>query len=539
VHDGHTEPIPRVTDRTRREMDEGDEDGQNYRDVHDGGRGRDWDQRTGRDPRESTEEHVGRSRHDREGERAGRDLRDNRDERTDQRDSGDERFGSGRRGKDPRDAEGERSGRGRRGSNDPRAAEDERPLPAGHGHGHSPPPPASSRVRTLLTVLLVPFALAAVVGTVLLFPFGAHADAKKPAGTPVEGEVTAAQTGPCSGQVQVGDQPGGDDCLIVTVRMTDGDAPGTQVREVVPLEPSTPRFAVGDEVVLAYGGGNPTDGGSYQLVDFQRDVPLLLLAALFAIVVLVLGRWQGLKALLALGLSFAVLALFILPAIIAGENPLLVAIFGAGLIMFAVLYLTHGLTARTSTAVLGTMVSLTMIGVLGAAWAGFAKLTGLDDDTSTLVGLLNTPLDTRGLLLAGVVIGALGVLDDVTVTQTSAVWELRAANPAMGRLELYTAALRIGRDHVASAVNTLVMAYAGAALPLLLYSSIAGVGLGNILSSQVIAQEIVRTLVGSIGLVAAVPITTFLAAAVATTETVPVPEKKGRRPVSRDSQRTV
>jgi uncharacterized membrane protein len=104
--------------------------------------------------------------------------------------------------------------------------------------------------------------------------------------------------------------------------------------------------------VLAYGDGNPTDGGSYQLVDFQRDVPLALLAVLFAIVVLVLGRWQGLKALLALGLSFAVLAFFILPAIIAGENPLLVAIFGAGLIMFAVLYITHGFTARTSTAVL-------------------------------------------------------------------------------------------------------------------------------------------------------------------------------------------
>ncbi len=411
---------------------------------------------------------------------------------------------------------------------------DEPPVRTGHHHDHAPPPPASNRVRTLLTVLLVPFALAAVVGTVLLFPFGAHADAKKPAGTPVHGVVTGAQTGPCSGRVQVGDQPGSDDCLVVAVRMSDGEAPNQQVRTVVPLEPSTPRFAVDDEVVLAYGGGDPADGGSYQLVDFQRDLPLALLAGLFAIVVLVLGRWQGLKALLALGLSFAVLALFILPAITAGENPLLVAICGAGLIMFAVLYLTHGFTARTSTAALGTMVSLALIGVLGALWAPFAKLTGLDDDTSTLIGLLNTPIDTRGLLLAGVVIGALGVLDDVTVTQTSAVWELRAANPALSRLELYTAALRIGRDHVASAVNTLVMAYAGAALPLLLYSSISGIGLGNILSSQVIAQEIVRTLVGSIGLVAAVPITTFLAAAVAATETVPA----RRQTVSRGSPRT-
>ena len=384
-------------------------------------------------------------------------------------------------------------------------------------------------MRTLLTVLLIPFALAAVVGTIWLFPFGGAPDTKAAVGEPVRGEVTGAQAGSCNGDVQVGAQPGGSQCLVVTVRMSDGKAPNKEVRTVAPLEPSSPRFAVGDKVVLSYGGGNPTDGQSYQLVDFQRDVPLALLAALFAIVVLVLGRWQGLKALLALGVSFAVLMLFVLPAIIAGENPLLVAIFGAGVIMFAVLYLTHGLTARTSTAVLGTMVSLAMIGVLGALWAAFAKLTGLDEETATLVGVLNNPIDTRGLLLAGVVIGALGVLDDVTVTQTSAVWELRAANPALTRLELYAAALRIGRDHVASAVNTLVMAYAGAALPLLLYSSISGVGLGNILTSQSIAQELVRTLVGSIGLVAAVPITTFLAAAVAATEPVPDPAKPRRR----------
>jgi uncharacterized membrane protein len=139
------------------------------------------------------------------------------------------------------------------------------------------------------------------------------------------------------------------------------------------------------------------------------------------------------------------------------------------------------------------------------------------------------------------VIGALGVLDDVTVTQTSAVWELRAANPSLTRAQLYAAALRIGRDHVASAVNTLVMAYAGAALPLLLYSSISGVGIGNILTSQSIAQEIVRTLVGSIGIVAAVPVTTALAAAVAAQEKPPVveeptPAPKKPRPASSGSK---
>jgi uncharacterized membrane protein len=417
-------------------------------------------------------------------------------------------------------------------------------LPVGHGHGHGPTEPASSRVRTIIAILLIPFALAAAVGVVLLYPFGDHPTTKSGAGTPVNGVVTAAEAGACNGDVQVGDQGGGGKCLVVRVRMTDGDAPDQEIRTVVPLEPSTPRFAVDDKVVLAYAGGNPADGASYQLVDFQRDVPLVLLAVLFAIAVLVLGRWQGLKALAALVISFVVLVFFVLPAILAGENPLMVAVVGAGVIMFVVLYLTHGLTARTSTAVLGTMVSLTLIGLLGVLWAGFANLTGIDEDTSTLIGLLNRPIDTRGLLLAGVVIGALGVLDDVTVTQTSAVWELRAANPSLTRRQLYAAALRIGRDHVASAMNTLVMAYAGAALPLLMYSSISGVGIGNILTSQSIAQEIVRTLVGSIGIVAAVPVTTLLATAVAAEERPAVeetvPRKKGdgeRRAVDRDRVR--
>lgn len=443
--------------------------------------------------------------------------------------------GGGRRARHGRDEPDERVPTGRDSDKHRDKREDDHvDLPAGHGHGHTPAPAASRRVRTIIAALLIPFAVAAAVGAVLLYPFGDSTKVDAGGGTPVDGVVTAAATGACNGDIQ-----GGGKCLVVTVRMTEGAAPDTEIRTVVPLEPSTPRFAVDDKVVLAYSGGDPRDGQSYQLVDFQRDVPLALLAALFAVVVLVLGRWQGLKALGALVISFLVLVLFVLPAIIAGESPLLVGIVGAGVIMFVVLYLTHGLSARTSTAVLGTMVSLTLIGVLGALWAAFGKLTGLDEDTATLVGLLNRPIDTRGLLLAGVVIGALGVLDDVTVTQTSAVWELRAANPALTRRQLYAAALRIGRDHVASAVNTLVMAYAGAALPLLLYSSVSGVGIGNILTSQSVAQEIVRTLVGSVGIVAAVPVTTALAAAVAAQERpVAVPERTPQRRPAKDGGRT-
>ena len=402
----------------------------------------------------------------------------------------------------------------------------------GHGHNHGPATPASRRVRLLLIWLLAPVALATVVGAFLLYPWGTPAvTSVSNQGTPVHGTIGGTFTGPClsQGQVQVGDQPPPDDkpCLTADVKMTDGPADGKVLRFIVPIEPSTPRYTVGDKVVLSYNGGNAQDTNSFQIVDFQRGLPLAVLAALFAIAVIVLGRWQGVAALVALGLSFVVIALFVLPAILAGENPLLVAIVGAGLIMFIALYLTHGLSARTSVAVLGTMVSLALIGVLSAIFSAASSLTGLDDSTSNLIGSLGHGIDARGLLLAGVVIGALGVLDDVTVTQTSSVWELRRANPSLGWRELYSAGLRIGRDHVGSAVNTLVMAYAGAALPILLYSSISGVGLGAILGSEEPAQEIIRTLAGSVGIVAAVPVTTILAALIASREPAPAPLTSG------------
>jgi uncharacterized membrane protein len=397
----------------------------------------------------------------------------------------------------------------------------------GHGHHHGPAEPASTRVRRLLTALLIPFALASVVGVVLLYPF--HGTPEPAAQvTAVAGEVTSVAAGACQdGDVQVGT---GGPCMVTTVRLTDGPAAGKEITKREPDEPSTTRYTVGDKVVLAFGGGNPTDNNAYRISDHQRGLPLAVLALLFALAVLALGRYRGLAALVALGLSFVVLLMFVLPAILAGENPLLVAVAGAGLIMFIALYVTHGFSARTSTAVLGTMISLVVIGGLGALFTAVTKLTGLDEDTAQLLGSLGHGLDTRGLLLAGLVIGALGVLDDVTVTQASAVWELRRANPSLTRRELYAAGLRIGRDHVGSAVNTLVMAYAGAALPVLLFSYLSGAGLGTVLGSQSIAQEIVRTLVGSIGLVACVPVTTLVAALVASREPIPTTPRTSSQP---------
>ncbi|GAA3859176.1 hypothetical protein GCM10022243_26220 [Saccharothrix violaceirubra] len=393
----------------------------------------------------------------------------------------------------------------------------------GHGHGHGPVGPSSAPVRRLLLVLLVPLVLATVVGALVLYPWGHEQKTGADVGltqTPVLGEVTAVARGGCG--------PGGQDtgCVLVTVRMTDGAAAGRDVRVPVPDQPTSPTFEVGDEIVLSFAGGDPAESTSYQLADFQRGTPMLVLAVLFAAAVLLLGRRQGLAALGSLVVSLLLIALFVLPAILAGESPVAVAVVGAGLIMFVVLYLTHGISARTTTAVLGTLTSLVLIGVLGVAFSAFSRLTGLDQDSANLIAVLGHGIDARGLLLAGTIIGALGVLDDVTVTQTSAVWELRRANPALGFRELYAAGSRIGRDHLSSVVNTLVMAYAGAALPLLLTFALSGRTLAEILTTQQVAQEVVRTLVGSIGLVAAVPITTALAAWVAGREAVEEPVRK-------------
>jgi uncharacterized membrane protein len=426
-------------------------------------------------------------------------------------------YGGGRRGarRDARARGPRRRGveTGRGGADDGHDEELEVGPGTGHGHGHSPAAPAGHRVRLLLAALLGPCALAALVGLVLLRPTGGPPPTAEPvAQQPVRGQVIATEADDCT------EGDGKKACTAVTVHLTDGPRAGNDLVQVVPREPGTPVFAVDDPVVVSWSGGDPDDPTSYQLVDFQRGASLGWLAALFAAAVIVLGRWRGLASLAALGVGFVVLLEFVLPAILSGRNPLAVAVVGAGVIMFAVLYLTHGLSARTSTAVLGTLVSLALIGVLGAAFSAASRLTGLDDQTNALITSLGTGVDARGLLLAGMVIGALGVLDDVTVTQTSAVWELHAANPRLGATGLFRAATRIGRDHVASAVNTLVLAYAGAALPLLLVFQLSGRSLLDVMTSQDIASEIVRTLVGSIGLVASVPVTTAVAALVASRE---------------------
>ncbi|HTE71915.1 MAG TPA: YibE/F family protein [Actinomycetes bacterium] len=266
----------------------------------------------------------------------------------------------------------------------------------------------------------------------------------------------------------------------------------------------------------------------YQVVDQQRGTQLSVICAAFALAIVAFGRWRGLAALAGLAITFAVLLRFVVPAILDGKPPLLVAVVGSAFIMLTVLYLTHGVTRSTTVAVLGTLASLALTGVLAAAAVKATSLTGVADEATAYVGEVYS-IDTRGLLLAGIIIGALGVLDDVTVTQTATVDELARANPSYPPSKLYRGAIRVGRAHIASVVNTIVLAYAGASLPLLVLILAGSESLGRTLSDQLIAQEIVRSAVGTLGLIAAVPITTGLAALAAgrARARTPAPEVPG------------
>jgi uncharacterized membrane protein len=276
------------------------------------------------------------------------------------------------------------------------------------------------------------------------------------------------------------------------------------------------KLDAGDRVVLNDAGDQVPGEARYSFADYQRTTPLLLLALLFAVAVVALGRLRGLLALAGLALSLLVLVAFVLPALLRGTSPVAVALTGASLIALIALYLAHGVNEHTTVALLGTMASLAITATLGTLFASGAHLTGLANEESINLLAFAPSLDFRGLFLAAVIIGSLGVLDDVTITQVSAIGELRAVDPSLSAAELYRAGVRIGRDHIASTVNTLVLAYAAAALPLLLLFTQSGLGFSGILTSETVAVEVVQTLVGSIGLVASVPITTALAAYVTT-----------------------
>lgn len=375
-------------------------------------------------------------------------------------------------------------------------------------------------MRLVLLALVLPLVAVTALALFVLWPDG---DVTGPEGYErperVTGEVVSVQQ--CSPALEsvVGPGPTGR-CSAATVTLDDapsgstGFSAGDEVEAPAPLGSGAPRVAVGDDVVLFHAADN-LEAVQWSIVDFDRSTPMYLMVVVFALAVILLSRWRGVASLLSLALSLGLVIWFVLPNLLAGQSPLLVAIVAASAVMIVTLYLGHGIRAVTSVALLGTLLSLTLAGVLGALFSGAARFTGFSNESVSFLSALQGDLDYEGLILAGLIIGALGVLDDVTVTQAAAVWELRAADPTASRRRVYAGAMRIGRSHVTAAVNTLVLAYASSMLPILLLLSLTSSDFTSAFLSDGIGQEVLRGLVGGLGIIAAVPITTVIAVLVA------------------------
>lgn len=370
-----------------------------------------------------------------------------------------------------------------------------------------------SRIIRVFAAIVAALALATAVGMVILWP--TDVDAKVGESIVAKSDtatVMSVDEFPCSGLNT-------DTCRQVDIRLESGENSG-KVKQLV-LDDGTidPEVSEGDELRVIRNvvppGADPVPGREYSISDFDRQGSLLLLVIVFTLVVVLFGRLRGALSLVGLGLSLVVVLVFMVPAILAGESALAVAIVGSGAVMIATILLAHGAGPKSLAAILGTAASLVVTVSLAVIFTDVTHLLGRATEEATFLQVNDSGVSLKGLLLAGMIVAALGVLDDVTVSQSSTVLALRAANPGQSFRELFGRAMDVGRDHVSATVNTLVLAYVGASLPLLLIFSSGQIGFLDAVNLEIIAKEIVATLVGSIGLVAAVPITTALAALLA------------------------
>jgi uncharacterized membrane protein len=369
-----------------------------------------------------------------------------------------------------------------------------------------------TRVGRLVAGLLIALALAVVGAMVVMWP-GDVSQAPQPLAGPVQGaEVVGVSREGC-------EDLAGRGCQRVDVVVGDGPAAGERSFFALPAGEFVPQISVGDRVKVtrmvvdgAPPGVDDPQAQPLSFVDFDRGRALWVLALAFAAVVVALARWQGLRSLAGLAVSLVVVLVWMVPAILDGRPPLLVALVGGLAVMLVTTAVTHGLGLKSAAAMLGAAATLVLIVLLAVLAVEAAQITGLSSDEANLIqAQVPGKVSIQGLVLAGIVVGALGVLDDVTISQASTVLALRRANPSMRLRSLVGEAMTVGRDHLGATVNTLVLAYAGASLPVLLIFAQQGMGFADAVTREVVAQEIVATLVGSIGLVTAVPLTTALA----------------------------
>lgn len=406
-------------------------------------------------------------------------------------------------------------------------------MGAGHSHtpqGHADPTPqalvARRKANLILAAILIPLTLLTLVAMALLWPSGskegitlASPYAAAPGVTFDTGKIQRVVTGSCMDALPQ-DQAGtdaaphqGSEC---TFAFTDPERGGNPVKVVInPDIAKSHGVKAGDNIrylnLSRVQGADAPGTPAYVFVDFVRTLPIIFLAVLYAAVVIAVARWRGLRALVGLVGAYGVLVSFMLPGLVEGKPPLLLALVGSTVIMIGVLYFAHGFSARTSTALLGTMFGLAITALL-AAWAtDAANLAGVGSHDSATLANISGNISISGIILCGLIISGLGVLNDVTITQSSAVWELWELAPETTARQLFTSAMRIGRDHIASTVYTIAFAYAGAALPVLILVMLYERPLGDALTSAELSEEVIRTLVGSVGLVLAIPVTTLIA----------------------------
>ncbi len=414
-------------------------------------------------------------------------------------------------------------------------------MGAGHAHAHTehaePTPQALAarkKANWILAAVLIPLTLLTLTAMVMMWPSGskdgiklASPYAAAPGVTFDTGKIQRVVTGSCMDGSPQGAQPGepggdaagqpprpGSDC---TFAFTEPDKGGNPVKVVInPDVAKSHGVKAGDNIRYlnlskAQGSADAQGSPAYVFVDFVRTLPIIFLAVLYAVVVIAVARWRGLRALIGLVGAYAVLVSFMLPGLVEGKPPLLLALVGSTVIMIGVLYFAHGFSARTSTALLGTMFGLGITALL-AAWAtDAANLAGVGSHDAATLTNISDNISISGIVLCGLIISGLGVLNDVTITQSSAVWELWELAPETSARQLFASAMRIGRDHIASTVYTIAFAYAGAALPVLILVMLYERPLGDAITSAELSEEVIRTLVGSVGLVLAIPVTTLIA----------------------------
>jgi uncharacterized membrane protein len=400
---------------------------------------------------------------------------------------------------------------------------------------------AARRTRLVILAVLAPLVLLAGLGMALTWPDGTATTARTISDVTIEypsAKVTGSSLESCQGTVEDrqtdGTIPDEVPCLQVHATVTSGSEKGRDIDVWATSGTTADDVPAGTRIVVERYPATDTDTEVWAWHDYERTIPLTTIALAFALAIVLVAGARGARALVGLVIAFAVIGWYVLPALLAGENAVVVALSASTLIMVVVLYLAHGLSLRTSTALLGTLAGLLLTAGLGVVGAEWAHLSGVSsEDSYRLAQLLGETGATslRGLFLCGLVLAGLGVLNDVTITQASAVWELRALSPEAGWRELFRGGMRIGRDHIASTVYTIAFAYTGAALPVLLLLQLYQLPLLPTLTGGEFAEEIVRTFVGSIGLVLAIPLTTAIAAVVVTVSGAPGVPGGGRHRV--------